>query len=258
MGRRPWLSATVAAAAVILACGRDPSPRSSLDGSATPDQAVAGTSVATASPTGTTLVAPTQSETPIVAPVVPPAPANPVATAEPPVAVHPRGTRTGITAVDQAIDAVERDDRAALAALVRFHEVACEAPGNVQPQPLVCREGMEPGDLLRGFLATHVEGALWIMPAEGVADWILTNMIALDAGIYAVYDCRNRCAEYPPYLTPEYLVVFAAWSAQSGPWYNNLAVLGSKVVAVHFAFPAVPWEAWNDPADPGWVLPPAQ
>ena len=219
------------------ACGGAPAARPDTNGSTV-------TMAPPPQPTATSTPIPRSTPTPTPTPEPPP----------PPQPVHPRGTRTGITAIDGVIDAVERDDREALASLIGSVSFPCEVPRAQSPQPYVCREGMVPGDTLQGFLVTEVEGGRWMMPADRIAEALLTRLVALDAGLYSVYACRGTCEELGANPATEYLVTFAVWSSQSGPGFDSFAIRGSKVVAFHSTFEPLPTAIWNDPANRGWII----
>ncbi|MGI8925471.1 MAG: hypothetical protein ACR2HN_02345 [Tepidiformaceae bacterium] len=171
----------------------------------------------------------------------------------PPPAVYPIGTRAGIREVDAVIAAVAAKDGAALAALVGFVELPCEAPGTVQPQPLRCREGMTVGALLIGFPVADVEGGLW--PADRV--WLASAfdrvLNRLRWELHAVYRCSGACDDIFS-ARHDYLVTFGSWAAGQGPLFNTFGVREGAVVSLAFGFPPLEPKQGDNPADPGWLL----
>ncbi|HEX6032066.1 MAG TPA: hypothetical protein VFY90_11610 [Tepidiformaceae bacterium] len=184
---------------------------------------------------------------------------EPAPTPRPPDAAYPAGTHTGVAGVDAVIDAIERRDARAVADLVVFSTYPCQEPRPVQPQPLRCREGQQPGDPLTGIWVSHVEGGLWPDPPDGDREKLVPAFERVlgdsQRALHAVY--RFRGDERPASGVaprPEYAVIFTRHLPGSGPEYDSFMVRDGGLVSIEFAFPPLPPERWEDRTHPGWVL----
>jgi hypothetical protein len=181
----------------------------------------------------------------------------PTSTIGPPAAAYPAGTRTGEPVVDSIIDAIEGRDQSALTKLIGLTTLPCVAMGNRQPEPLLCRDGVAPGTPKTGIWITHVEGGLAEMTDGAAAGRILAAANEGDWKVVSVYSYERAgtTAEWMP--ETDFFITFTTWHPQGGPEFDNLRVAEGRVTALHFAFPE-PYPAWDNPADPGWLLPRAR
>lgn len=219
---------------------------------------------ADSSPSATALVTGTPGATSAPAPIPTPSPwpesgpsASPAPTS---VAVpgYPRGTRTGRPAIDAIIDAAERQDGVALEALTLLSEYPCQEPLPIQPQPLLCPDGMKPGEILRGLFVSHVEWGLWGPHRDPrPLSEELRGIIGPGHRLYGVYDFGAEVAPSPVVPARRYIVSWARALPSGYVEYDSFALNPrGQLVAIHFAFPEVPEPAWSDRSDPGWLLPP--
>jgi hypothetical protein len=118
-------------------------------------------------------------------PSKPTPPATPTEAEPPPLTAWPAGTRTGDAFVDKVITLVEAKDWTGLADLALWTSLPCEAPRPVNPQPLLCHDGMHPGDMLTGFWMSDVEGGLW-PPERGLLAAAFGSALS-SAQLHAVY-----------------------------------------------------------------------
>lgn len=182
---------------------------------------------------------------------------EPTQTPSPPAAGYPQGTRTGSAEVDAIIAAIEARDASALAALIRLTSVPCEEPRPVQPQPLLCPDGVPVGTPLVGFWVTHVEGGLWQVNEAEMARRLLRLADERGWKLHSVYSyaLAGTAAEYLP--ETDYFITFTSYLPGIGPEFDNLRVIDGKATHLHFAFPE-PDGVWANPRDSGWLLPRAR
>jgi DNA-binding CsgD family transcriptional regulator len=229
--------ATLLAVLLVLARGGDSSP-------AAADATPATTSTPSSSPTSAATVTPTTAPTPEQATPVPALASG----------VWPRGTNTGIPIVDEVIQLVESKDARGLAKLVEPLTYPCEAMRPINPQPLLCREGMSVGDPLSGIWATSVEGGLWPGdPAELTPrlEFVLRENFRLHA--VWEYQRSDPTVEWLPGV--RYSVIFAYGDPQLGIAFTSFNVSETGFIWLAFDFPTPPPGAWDDPSAPGWILP---
>ncbi|MEX0784067.1 MAG: hypothetical protein WD557_15610 [Dehalococcoidia bacterium] len=185
----------------------------------------------------------------------------PTATVAPPDAHHLRDTRTGVPEVDAVIDAVLNKDARALAGLVSFLTYPCQATVTVQPAPLLCADGQPAGTPLVGIWANHVEGGLWPPERDGDREKLVpifaTMLDSPGLQLHSVY-ALDGTEPGEEFLRPDYVVTFVSWDARSGPWYDNFVVRDGGLIAINFAFPPFNPPIWDNPDDPGWLLPRAR
>ena len=144
--RRLGLTLLILAAATLAACG------GGGEGSRTPTEGPDSTpKAATSTPTRTATLSPTPTRT--ATPTTAPTPTS----TRVPVALYPRGTRTGIRAVDSFIQAMEESDPAGLTALLHYSLVPC-APEGSYPK---CPPGAGVGTGVEALLETRCDGG-WI------------------------------------------------------------------------------------------------
>ena len=196
---------------------------------------------------GTTATS-TAENTPTVA-----TPSPTMATPTPIAAGYPEGTRTGEPLVDQVIALVEGRDWAGLAGLVEFTTYPCEAPSSVQPQPLLCRGGLSPGDPMTGFWVSEVEGAF--LPPDRLKIANLLETVFSGTKLEAVYAYSpDEQISRVPVLHAAFDIVFVRGSAGGGLSFPNMEVTRTGIVHVDGAFPSMPYVSWNDASAVGWVL----
>ena len=181
----------------------------------------------------------------------------PTTTVPSPPVTYAAGKQTGVAEVDAIISAIEARDAAKVANLVTLTTLPCRAQGTVQPEPLLCREGVAPGTPKSGIWITHVEGGLRELTESEAAEWILRSAIEQDWKLHSVYSYEQ--AGTRPEWMPEtdYFITFASWHPQGGPQYDNLRIVDGGITGVHYAF-GEPYPQFEDPADPGWLLPRAR
>jgi hypothetical protein len=181
----------------------------------------------------------------------------PTATLGPPAAAYPVGTRTGEPAVDSILDAIERRDQSALTKLIGLTTLPCVAMGNRQPEPLLCRDGVAPGTPKSGIWIAHVEGGLAEMTDDAAAGRVLAAANEHDWKLVSVYSYERAgtVAEWLP--ETDFFITFTTWHPQGGPSFDNLRIADGRITGLHFAFPE-PYPAWEQPSDPGWLLPRAR
>jgi hypothetical protein len=162
-----------------------------------------------------------------------------------------------VAEVDAIVAAIEARDAGKLAALLRLTTVPCEEPRPVQPQPFVCTDGQAVGTPITGFWVTHVEGGLWRVSTDEMAERILS--VAEERGwrLHSVfsYALAGTSADYLP--ETDYFITFTANQPGIAPEFDNLRVIDGKATHLHFAFPE-PSSSWDNPNDPGWLLPRAR
>ncbi len=188
--------------------------------------------------------------------LIPPPPADPPPPTPLPAldtGVWPDGTRTGIAVVDRLIEIVEAKDAVALAEFAEFSTYPCQEERPVQPQPLRCPDGMEPGDPITGLRVTSGEGGLWPADREVLAGLL---MLALDENLrlHAVWEFQEEDTRDPPL---KYSVVFAYRSPDYGLTFTSFNLSDTGLVLLNFDY-SVPSDAWDDPSAPGWILPRAE
>jgi hypothetical protein len=181
----------------------------------------------------------------------------PTTTVSPPPITYPAQTRTGVGEVDAIISSVEARDAADLAKLIFLTRLPCRAQGNMQPEPLLCREGVAPGTPKTGIWITHVEGGLREMTESEVASLILGIAADRDWKLHSVYS-YEKAGTRPDWIPEtDYFITFASWHPQGGPQYDNLRIVDGGITGVHYAF-GEPYPQFDDPADPGWLIPRAR
>ena len=205
-----------------------------------------------ASPTAT-LALPTASHTPAPPTAAATATPTPVQETPPPVTAWPTGTRTGEALVDRVIDLVEEQDWVGLAALAEWTTYPCEGPRPIQPQPLLCRDGMQPGDPLTGFWVSDVEGALWPPDRERLAAAFGEALSA--ARLHAVYAYgpdEQKLMSLPATRVDD--VVFVATDDRGRPFYPNFELSDTGLIRFDFRFALLPYSKWTGSAAGGWLL----
>lgn len=181
----------------------------------------------------------------------------PTPTLAPPAAVYPEGTRTGDAEVDAILAAIEAQDSARLASLIQLTSFPCGPDRPIQPQVDRCPEGEPVGTMLTGVWVTHVEGGLWRVTEAEMASRILS--VATERGwkLHSVYSHIRSGMQDEWMPETDYFITFATYSPHAGPEHDNLRVVDGRIVGLHFAF-GEPYRAWDNPADPGWLLPRAK
>ena len=225
----------VPALALAAACG-DSKP------AVTPTPTPTATATATPSPFATS------SPTPAATPAPSPTPAV--------VVGYRKGTRTGELLVDRVIALIEVHDWDALAGLVQFTTYPCEAPKPVQPQPRLCRDGLNPDDPMTGFWVTDVEGGFAPPDRGRIAK--LFEMTLADAGLDAVYMYSSAEREADAGRLGALFDVVFVRGAHGRLSYPNLDLTATGIVHLDSEFASMPYESWLDESAPGWVLRRAQ
>ena len=175
----------------------------------------------------------------------------------PPAPFYPAGTRSGSGEVDAIVAAIESRDAARLANLITLTTVPCEEPRPQSPQPQRCPDGVPVGSPLTGVWMTHVEGGLWQVTRDEMATRILQHAREQSWKLHSVYS-YEKAGRKPDWMPEtDYFITFAVWYPQVGAEFDNLRVVDGRITGLHFAFPE-PGDAWNKPADPGWLLPRAK
>lgn len=122
----------------------------SSDDTATPSPAPTGSPAVTVSPTSTETATPTETVSP---------------TTSPPSG-YPKDKRTGVPVIEAVLDAIEREDLDALAALVEFAEAPCiETDPDGHSGPL-CRDGEAAGTVVQYFVASTCAPFAYYRPDE--------------------------------------------------------------------------------------------
>ncbi len=234
-------------ALLLAACGAQ-------QNSNTTPTAVEASATATASPTATATPTPECDEKCELLKTITPLPTS---TIGPPAAAYPVGTRTGEPVVDAILDAIERNDADALTQFIGLTTYPCEGERPVQPHMRRCPDGISEGTLVSGFLVTHVEGGYWKLDERTIATRLLDAPSRGAWKLHSVYsyELAGTPAEWMP--ETDFFITFATWHPQVGPEFDNLRVVDGKITALHAAFPE-PYPAWDNPADPGWLLPRAR
>ncbi len=181
----------------------------------------------------------------------------PASTIFPPPPFYPAVTRTGNGEVDAIIAAIESRDAARIANLITLTTAPCEEPRNVQPQPLLCRDGAAIGTPLTGIWVTEVEGGLWQIDRAEVATSILQDASDKSWRLHSVYSYTKSGRQDQWMPKTGFFVTFAWWHPLAGERFDNLRIVDGHITALHFSF-GEPGEAWNKPADSGWLLPRAK
>ncbi len=139
-------------------------------------------------------------------------PGNARPTATPQPSFYPLGTRTRIASIDKALDAVERGDAQALAAMIEYYPVACTPPGGLGD--VACTGGRPAGSPVNviGFnqCGNNYEPED-SNPGLQIAQGFLTppaGSSSFDARLYAIV--KRPLFGTPPEIPGAFLVVFAA------------------------------------------------
>ncbi|MCC7364906.1 MAG: hypothetical protein IT303_11095 [Dehalococcoidia bacterium] len=207
----------------------------------------------TPTPTATATPTPTEPAKPT------PAPATPLPDG-PFYAAYPPGTRTGLSALDAIIAAVESGDDAALRDLVRIASLPCQEPRPVQPQPLRCPDGTAPGTPITGFWVIDVEGGMWPDTPD------LTRMLSgLVAGqeLYAAYEIDPAAVHPPDQGGGSTVILFRQVVTPVGEGTDGSSFHRLTGIFVHEGV-ATSWQTnlWHPPQQPlpydfaRWILPP--
>ncbi len=96
-------------------------------------------------------------------------------------AFHPLATQTGITSIDQILDAISRNDVEALRSLVEFTDAQCTQLEGLGGPPK-CRAGEEEGTPVEVLSFLGSEGSF--LRRDEIGDW--SGITA--SGLYAVYE----------------------------------------------------------------------
>jgi hypothetical protein len=84
-------------------------------------------------------------------------------------------------------------------------------------------------------------------------------MLGDSRALHAVYRFTGDERPASDFLPgPDYAVIFTRYLPGSGPEYDSFMVRDGELVSIEFAFPPLSPARWDDPAQPGWVLPRAR
>jgi hypothetical protein len=172
----------------------------------------------------------------------------------PPLTAWPAGTRTGNAFVDKVITLVDEKDWTGLADLALWTSVPCEAPRPVQPQPLLCRDEMSPGEPLTGFWMLDVEGGLWPPDRARLAAAFGSALPSAQLhGVYTYAPGGQDAGQLP--APPVHDLVFVTKDAMGWPVYPNFDLSDRGLLRFDFRFSLVPAGAWDSGAGDRWLLP---
>lgn len=157
----------------------------------------------------------------------------------------PPGARTGRAAIDDVLFAFERGDVDRLMALTSFTSYACEGPGNVQPHPKRCPDGVAEGTLLQGLPIVHVEGGLF--PREKTRDFYASQVPTWQSTLYGVFSLSGDAQDV--------LVLFAPPSLGER-WFDQVRLISGRIQSITFQHSDAPVDGLFDPAVELWLLPP--
>lgn len=155
---------------------------------------------------------------------------------------------TGLQELDAIVDALLSGDERRIGDLIAYGEYPCEAPRSVQPQPLVCRDGMTPGDVLTGIFVSHVEGA-FLGPDEAPAR--LANDFGSGTRLYGAwaYEASADGSE-----TADHGLVFTRFAQTGEVQFDTVQVRNGRIIGVDYAFPDT--IVIDMPLAPQWTLAP--
>jgi hypothetical protein len=151
------------------------------------------------------------------------------------------------------IELVEQHHWDGLAELAEWTSYPCEEQRPVQPQPLVCRDGMQVGDSLAGFWVSDVEGALWPPDRARLARAFGEALSeARLHGVYSYAPDEQKVTSLSATRVND--VVFVATDVRRQPFYPNFELSDDGLVRFDSRFALLPYRKWTGGTADGWLL----
>lgn len=147
-----------------------------------------------------------------------PATLSPTASPEPTAtpAVHPAGTRTGVSEVDEFLEIHEAGDSAAMADLLIYRDFPCLPPETAEYQ-VACPEGVDEGTPVSAFLVSACHGG-WV--GESGREQLADELLERDFRVHSVVRVQGHFAIADGNDSHDIVLVTASTSEQSGIVYR--------------------------------------
>lgn len=133
---------------------------------------------------------------------------------------HPRGTRTGVPAIDAFLDALENGDVESVGDFLAYRPVPCVAPETAE-YSVACPEGVEGGTPVSAFIYSACHGS-WA--SEDVRITFAQSLVDAQRLIHSVYSTPDRSFPTevdPPERDIALLMVDAEQDWYSVFWFND-------------------------------------